>query len=123
MTEHVQVGGLRVARVLFDFVNNEAIPGTGLTADQFWAGADKVIHDLAPKNKALLAKRDDFQARIDAWHQSRAGQAHDAVAYKAFLQDIGYLLPDPYRRSATGRPGDERPFRPQRLERPLGFAV
>ena len=94
MTEHVQVGGLQVAKVLFDFVNNEAIPGTGLTADAFWAGADKVIHDLAPKNKALLAKRDDFQARIDAWHQARAGQAHNAVAYKAFLQDIGYLLPE-----------------------------
>ncbi|MCG6575098.1 malate synthase G [Pseudomonas sp. AF32] len=94
MTEHVQVGGLKVAKVLFDFVNNEAIPGTGLTADVFWAGADKVIHDLAPKNKALLAKRDDFQARIDAWHQARTGQAHDAVAYKAFLQDIGYLLPE-----------------------------
>lgn len=94
MTEHVQVGGLQVAKVLFDFVNNEAIPGTGLTADTFWAGADKVIHDLAPKNKALLAKRDDFQARVDAWHQARAGVAHDAVAYKAFLQDIGYLLPE-----------------------------
>ncbi|EJM19078.1 malate synthase G [Pseudomonas sp. GM18] len=94
MTEHVQVGGLQVAKVLFDFVNNEAIPGTGLTADTFWGGADKVIHDLAPKNKALLAKRDDFQARIDAWHQARAGVAHDAVAYKAFLQDIGYLLPE-----------------------------
>jgi malate synthase len=94
MTEHVQVGGLQVAKVLFDFVNNEAIPGTGITADQFWAGADKVIHDLAPKNKALLAKRDDFQARIDTWHQAHAGQAHDAGAYKAFLQDIGYLLPE-----------------------------
>ncbi|WP_294737109.1 malate synthase G [uncultured Pseudomonas sp.] len=94
MTEHVQVGGLQVAKVLFDFVNNEAIPGTGITADQFWAGADKVIHDLAPKNKALLAKRDDFQARINTWHQAHAGQAHDAVAYKAFLQDIGYLLPE-----------------------------
>ncbi|MHC8303064.1 malate synthase G [Pseudomonas sp. ZS1P83] len=94
MTEHVQVGGLQVAKVLFDFVNNEAIPGTGLTADKFWAGADKVIHDLAPKNKALLAKRGDIQARIDGWHQSRAGQPHDAVAYKAFLQDIGYLLPE-----------------------------
>lgn len=94
MTEHVQVGGLQVAKVLFDFVNHEAIPGTGITADQFWAGADKVIHDLAPKNKALLAKRDDFQARIDTWHQTHAGQAHDPVAYKAFLQDIGYLLPE-----------------------------
>jgi len=98
MTEHVQVGGLQVAKVLFDFVNNEAIPGTGLTADKFWAGADKVIHDLAPKNKALLAKRDDFQARIDGWHQSRlalgTAQVHDPKAYKAFLQDIGYLLPE-----------------------------
>ncbi|PRA26108.1 malate synthase G [Pseudomonas poae] len=94
MTEHVQVGGLQVAKVLFDFVNNEAIPGTGITAEQFWAGTDKVIHDLAPKNKALLAKRDDFQARIDTWHQTHAGQAHDPVAYKAFLQDIGYLLPE-----------------------------
>ncbi|WP_339455940.1 malate synthase G [Pseudomonas sp. EA_65y_Pfl1_P120] len=94
MTEHVQVGGLQVAKVLFDFVNNEAIPGTGITADQFWAGADKVIHDLAPKNKALLAKRDDFQVRVDTWHQTHAGQAHDPVAYKAFLQDIGYLQPE-----------------------------
>ncbi|MNO23308.1 Malate synthase G [compost metagenome] len=94
MTEHVQVGGLQVAKVLYDFVNNEAIPGTGVTAEQFWAGAEKIINDLAPKNKALLAKRDDLQARIDAWHQARKGQAHDATAYKAFLQEIGYLLPE-----------------------------
>jgi len=107
MTEHVQVGGLQVAKVLFDFVNNEAIPGTGLTADKFWAGAEKVIHDLAPKNKALLAKRDDFQAQIDAWHQARAGQAHDAVAYKAFLQDIGYLLPEAADFQATTQNVDE----------------
>jgi len=107
MTEHVQVGGLQVAKVLFDFVNNEAIPGTGITADQFWAGADKVIHDLAPKNKALLAKRDDFQVRIDTWHQAHAGQAHDPVAYKAFLQDIGYLLPEAADFQATTQNVDE----------------
>ncbi|MCF5169690.1 malate synthase G [Pseudomonas canadensis] len=107
MTEHVQVGGLQVAKVLFDFVNNEAIPGTGITADQFWAGADKVIHDLAPKNKALLAKRDDFQTRIDTWHQTHAGQAHDPVAYKAFLQDIGYLLPEAADFQATTQNVDE----------------
>jgi len=94
MTERVQVGGLQVAKVLYDFVNNEAIPGTGVDAAAFWAGADSVIHDLAPKNRALLAKRDELQAQIDAWHQARAGQAHDAVAYKAFLQEIGYLLPE-----------------------------
>jgi malate synthase len=95
MTERVEIGGLQVARVLFDFVNNEAIPGTGLNADTFWAGAAGVIHDLAPKNRALLAKRDELQAQIDAWHAARQGQAHDAVAYKAFLQEIGYLLPEP----------------------------
>lgn len=94
MTDHVQVGGLQVAKVLFDFVNNEALPGTGLDAAGFWIGAEQLINELAPKNKALLAKRDDLQARIDAWHQSHAGQAHDASAYKAFLEQIGYLLPE-----------------------------
>ncbi|UUC50896.1 malate synthase G [Pseudomonas citronellolis] len=94
MTERVQVGGLQVAKVLFDFVNDEAIPGTGVDAGKFWAGVEAVVNDLAPKNKALLAKRDELQAKIDGWHQARAGQAHDAAAYKAFLQEIGYLLPE-----------------------------
>lgn len=107
MTERVQVGGLQVAKVLFDFVNNEAIPGTGISAEQFWEGAQSVINDLAPKNKALLAKRDDFQAKIDAWHQARAGQAHDAVAYKAFLTEIGYLLPEVADFQATTQNVDE----------------
>lgn len=101
MTERVQVGGLQVAKVLYDFVNNEAIPGTGVSAESFWVGAASVIHDLAPKNRALLAKRDALQAQIDAWHQARAGQAHDAVSYKAFLQEIGYLLPEPEDFAAT----------------------
>ncbi|VXC98318.1 malate synthase G [Pseudomonas sp. 8Z] len=95
MTERVQVGGLQVAKALYDFVNNEAIPGTGIAADKFWAGAAAVIAELAPKNRALLTKRDELQAQIDAWHQARKGQAHDAAAYKAFLQEIGYLLPEP----------------------------
>nr|WP_298144570.1 malate synthase G [uncultured Pseudomonas sp.] len=107
MTERVQVGGLQVAKVLFDFVNNEAIPGTGIAADKFWAGAAAVIDELAPKNRALLAKRDQIQAQIDAWHQARAGQAHDAVAYKAFLEEIGYLLPEPADFQATTQNVDE----------------
>jgi len=107
MTERVEAGGLQVAKVLYDFVNNEAIPGTGVDADAFWAGASSVIHDLAPKNRALLAKRDDLQAQIDAWHQARAGQAHDPVAYKAFLQDIGYLLPEVEDFQATTQNVDE----------------
>ncbi|MDH1729567.1 malate synthase G [Pseudomonas chengduensis] len=107
MTERVQVGGLQVAKALYDFVNNEAIPGTGIAADQFWAGAAAVIKDLAPKNRALLAKRDELQAQIDAWHQARKGQAHDAAAYKAFLQEIGYLLPEPEDFHATTANVDE----------------
>ena len=95
MTERVQVGGLQVAKVLFDFVSNEAIPGTGIAADKFWTGFEAVINELAPKNRALLAKRDQIQAQIDAWHQARVGQTFDAVAYKAFLEEIGYLLPQP----------------------------
>ncbi|MFF2115605.1 hypothetical protein, partial [Rhodococcus koreensis] len=65
MTERVEVGGLQVAKVLYDFVNEEALPGTGIDVDGFWSGAVKVIEDLAPKNRALLATRDDLQARID----------------------------------------------------------
>ncbi|HUE90838.1 malate synthase G [Pseudomonas sp.] len=107
MTERVQVGSLQVAKVLFDFVNNEAIPGTGIAAETFWAGAEAVINDLAPKNRALLAKRDQLQAQIDAWHQARQGQAHDPVAYKAFLEEIGYLLPEPADFQATTQNVDE----------------
>src|SRR3546814_1385277 len=83
------------------------MPGTGVDAAAFWAGADSVIHDLAPKNRALLAKRDELQAQIDAWHQARAGQAHDAVAYKGFLQEIGYLLPEAEDFQATTENVDE----------------
>ncbi|WP_296131806.1 malate synthase G [Pseudomonas sp. Ga0074129] len=107
MTERVQVGSLQVAKVLFDFVNNEAIPGTGIAAETFWAGAEAVINDLAPKNHALLAKRDQIQAQIDGWHQARKGQPHDAVAYKAFLEEIGYLLPEPADFHATTENVDE----------------
>ena len=107
MTERVEVNGLKVAKVLFDFVTHEAIPGTGVSADAFWAGAADVIHDLAPVNRTLLAKRDELQAKIDAWHQARKGQAHDAAAYKAFLQEIGYLLPEPADFKATTENVDE----------------
>ena len=89
MTERVQVGGLQVAKVLYDFVNNEAIPGTGINAEAFWAGADSVIHDLAPKNRALLAKRDDLQEQIDAWHQALAGQR---LFYATWVVWVEFIL-------------------------------
>jgi malate synthase len=84
-----------VARVLYDFVNNEALPGTGLDPDSFWAGVDKVVTDLTPQNQELLARRDELQAQIDKWHRQRAIGPHDAHEYKQFLTDIGYLLPEP----------------------------
>jgi malate synthase len=95
MTDRVNVGALRVARVLYDFVNNEALPGTGLDPDSFWAGVDKVVTDLTPQNQELLARRDELQAQIDKWHRQRAIGPHDAHEYKQFLTDIGYLLPEP----------------------------
>jgi len=107
MTERVQVGGLQVAKILHDFINQQAIPGSGVDTASFWAGFETLINDLAPKNKALLAKRDDLQAQIDAWHNQRAGQPHDAAAYKAFLQEIGYLLPEPDDFQATTSNVDE----------------
>ncbi len=94
MTNRIQKGGLQVAKVLFDFINEKALPGTGVDADKFWGEFDKLVHDLAPKNKALLAKRDAIQAQIDQWHVARRGQSLDAAQYKAFLQEIGYLLPE-----------------------------
>jgi malate synthase len=95
MTDRVTVGNLRVARVLYDFVNNEALPGTDLDPDTFWSGVDKVVADLTPQNEELLAKRDDLQARIDKWHRQRVIEPIDAEAYKAFLTEIGYLQPEP----------------------------
>ncbi|KAA0695167.1 malate synthase G [Halopseudomonas laoshanensis] len=107
MTERVQVGSLQVAKVLHDFINQQAIPGSGVDAAAFWAGFETLINDLAPKNKALLAKRDALQAKIDAWHQGRNGQPHNAAEYKAFLLEIGYLLPEPDDFQATTANVDE----------------
>ena len=94
MTNRVDRHGLQVAKELDDFIAAEATPGTGVTADAFWQGFSAIVKDLAPKNRALLAKRDHLQQQIDAWHRDRRGQPHDAAAYKAFLTEIGYLVPE-----------------------------
>jgi malate synthase len=99
MTDRVTVGNLRVARVLYDFITNEALPGTNLDPDSFWSGVDKVVADLTPQNQDLLARRDELQAQIDKWHRQRVIAPIDTpelrLAYKQFLTDIGYLLPQP----------------------------
>ncbi len=87
----VEAGGLKVARVLHDFVVDEAIPGTGIEPDRFWQGFGALIRELAPRNRALLDRRDALQARIDAWHGENRGRPIDQAAYEAFLREIGYL--------------------------------
>jgi len=94
MTDRIKHGTLEIAPVLHDLVVNRIIPGTGVDAGKFWSELEKIASDLMPKNKALLAKRDAIQAKIDAWHQARQGKAIDMTEYKAFLTEIGYLLPE-----------------------------
>jgi malate synthase len=94
MTDRIQMGGLRVAAVLHEFIAEQAAPGTGVDQDTFWAGFEAILTDLEPKNTALLKQRDDLQAMIDDWHRAHRGDPYDEAAYKAFLQDIGYLLPE-----------------------------
>ena len=95
MTEFLDRSGLSVDSRLADFVEQRALPGTGLDVTKFWADFAGLLGKFAPENAALLAKREDLQAQIDAWHEARAAQAHDPRAYQAFLREIGYLVPEP----------------------------
>ena len=94
MSDRIEKYGLRIARSLADFIDHEALPGTGVTADRFWQGLSDLAHDFGPKNRSLVAHRELLQSQIDDWHTARKGQPHDAGAYKAFLQEVGYLIPE-----------------------------
>jgi malate synthase len=93
--ERVALSGLQVAKPLHDFIANEAARGTGIAAPHFWAGFAALVKDLAPRNRALLDRRDALQAKIDAWHKENRKTPFDAAAYESFLRDIGYLVPEP----------------------------
>jgi malate synthase len=95
MTDFLDRHGLSVDSRLVDFLETRALPETGLDATRFWADFAALLGKFAPENAALLAKREDLQAKIDAWHEAREGQAHDAQAYQAYLREIGYLVPEP----------------------------
>ncbi|MGQ3295862.1 MAG: malate synthase G, partial [Shinella sp.] len=85
--------GLSIDSALYDFIVAEALPGTGVDAERFFADFSAIVHDLAPENRALLAKRDALQEKIDAWYRAN-GAPVDMAAYEAFLREIGYLLPE-----------------------------
>src|SRR5690625_3043426 len=95
MTERTPSHRLKVATDLYHFINNEALPGSGVSADQFWSGFDQLVHDLAPKNRELLAERQRLQDQLNNWHRENPGPIKDQQAYQKFLRDIGYLVDAP----------------------------
>jgi malate synthase len=98
VTDRTQAGGLQVATSLYRFITDEALPAAGINPAGFWEGVAEIVADLTPVNRDLLRQRDDFQKAIDAWHHANhanAGQPIDAAKYRAFLEEIGYLVPDP----------------------------
>lgn len=97
MSETITQGRLRIDANFKRFVDEEVLPGTGVDAAAFWRNFDEIVHDLAPENRQLLAERDRIQAALDEWHRSNPGPVKDKAAYKSFLRELGYLVPQPDR--------------------------
>lgn len=95
MTDYINRSGLQIAAPLLELIENQILPGTGIDADKLWEGTAALFNELTPINKALLAKRDDIQAKLDQWHRDHAGSTIDIAEYRTFLSDIGYLVPEP----------------------------
>ena len=95
MTARTTCNGLQVATNLYRFVEDKVLPGIGIDSAAFWKGFDAIVHELAPKNAALLAERDRLQQELDKWHQANPGPVRDKAAYRGFLQSTGYLVPQP----------------------------
>ena len=101
MTQRTNAHGLQVANELYNFVNTQVLPGTGVEQDAFWKGFSTLVGDLAPKNAALLVERDRLQTELDTWHKANPGPIADMAAYKQFLTQIGYLVESPKDAKAT----------------------
>src|SRR5690625_1328992 len=95
MTARTTCHRLRVADELYRFTEDEALPGSGISSEKFWADFDKLVHDLAPRNRELLAKRDQLQTQLDDWYKKNPGPIKNQSEYQAFLRDIGYLVDQP----------------------------
>src|SRR4051812_19224611 len=95
MSNYLDKAGLKVDALLVDFVEKEALPGTGIAAEAYWAGLSGLVEKFMPRNRELLARRDRLQTQIDEWHRAHGPVASDPVGYEAFLKEIGYLVPEP----------------------------
>jgi len=95
MSDRVTVGGLQVAPVLHAFVRDEALPGSGIDEDYFWSGFEAILTDLAPRNRELLARREELQQALDTWHEKHPGPVEDQADYEQLLRDLGYLVDEP----------------------------
>ena len=95
MNSETNMNPLKVAPLLQRFIEDEVLPGTALDAASFWQGFSSLVHDLAPRNRQLLAERDRLQAELDRWHRQHPGPIADMAAYQAFLRSIGYLVDTP----------------------------
>jgi malate synthase len=107
MTDRTTTHGLQVATILKDFIDQRVLPGSGVDSAAFWAGFDRLVTDLAPKNAALLAERDRLQVQLDTWHRKNPGPIRHMGKYRKFLADIGYLVPDPGTVKATTKNVDD----------------
>jgi malate synthase len=107
MTDRTTTHGLQVATILKDFIDQRVLPGSGVDSAAFWAGFDRLVADLAPKNATLLAERDRLQAELDTWHRKNPGPIRHMGKYRKFLADIGYLVPDPGTVKATTKNVDD----------------
>jgi malate synthase len=95
MNQYTDLQNLKIAPELLAFINNEVLPGTGVSTSSFWTGVSSIVTDLGPKNTLLLKERDRLQLELDAWHKANPGAIKDMAAYRAFLEKINYLVPDP----------------------------
>lgn len=93
MTKYVKVGNLQVADILYEFINHEVLPNSGVEKDHFWSGFENLVDELTPINKKLLKRRDEIQEKINEWHRKNRGHIN-FEKYKSFLQEIGYLEPE-----------------------------
>ena len=88
----IEKNGLKISNILFNFINNEVIPGTGIQPDKFWDGFEKIVHELAPINRSLIEKRENIQKKIDEWHKQKKGKEFSKKEYTEFLKSISYIV-------------------------------